>query len=233
MPEIGYSASKIVQQFGRTHRTNQLMPPEYVLLMCESASEAQTGSAAARKLEGLGALTKGDKMAGQGETRVLGVYLETKSGQSAMTDFTRMLCAGAGDGLSDQLRQYVAGSVDVKHMLARVQLVPFTAQLQLLRTFTRKIKSNESATASQLAATSVSVTKQSVIFKKGTEIVTLKEIEVPVCSRRLRASRCPRRCRFHLVQQSRTVPVPCDPFISRPLLPPAHSSHTPSPPPFS
>lgn len=181
VPEIGFCASKIVQQFGRTHRTNQLMPPEYVLLMCESAGEALTGSAVARKLEGLGALTKGDKMAGQGETGGLGVNLETRSGQRALTDFMLMLNAGAQQDLSDKVRLHVAGAVDVKHLLTRLQLVPFKAQLQLLRAFTRKIKSNESATASQLAATSVVVTKESVIFKSrrnASETVTLKEIEV-------------------------------------------------------
>ena len=78
VPELGWSAAKVVQQFGRTHRTNQLMPPEYVLLTCECAGESLTGSAVARKLEGLGALTKGDKTAGRGETGGLGTNLETQ-----------------------------------------------------------------------------------------------------------------------------------------------------------
>ena len=84
VPELGWSASKIVQQFGRTHRTNQLMPPEYVLLTCETAGESLTGSAVARKLEGLGALTKGDRSAGKGETGGLGVNLETSVGLDAL-----------------------------------------------------------------------------------------------------------------------------------------------------
>lgn len=84
VPELGWSATKVVQQFGRTHRTNQLMPPEYHLLTCECAGESLTGSAVARKLEGLGALTKGDKTAGRGETGGLGANLETRTGLDAL-----------------------------------------------------------------------------------------------------------------------------------------------------
>ena len=54
-----------------------------------SLGETLTGSAVARKLEGLGALTKGDKSAGRGETgNNLGVNMETKAGLDALRQLT-------------------------------------------------------------------------------------------------------------------------------------------------
>ena len=59
--ELGWSADKQMQTFGRTHRSDQAVPPEYVLLSTELGGEKRFSSTIARRLGSLGALTKGDR----------------------------------------------------------------------------------------------------------------------------------------------------------------------------
>ena len=184
VPELGWSASKIVQQFGRTHRTNQLMPPEYVLLTCESAGESLTGSAVARKLEGLGALTKGDRSAGRGETGGLGANLEGKAGQDALagltTSFelrTHLFTGKPGD---DDLYHMLLRAENVKQFLTRLQLVPLKRQQGLLRAFLSKVANSDNARASQLVSNSIKISQEEVVFsnpRNPAEKVTITEIE--------------------------------------------------------
>lgn len=89
--ELKWSADKQVQDFGRTHRTDQAAPPIYALVFTELGGEARFSATIARRLGTLGALTKGDRRAEKAGN--LDKYnLESREGKAALNVvFTRIL----------------------------------------------------------------------------------------------------------------------------------------------
>lgn len=81
--ELPWSADRAIQQFGRTHRSNQVSSPEYVFLISNLAGEKRFASIVAKRLESLGALTHGDRRAT--ESRDLSQFnIDTKYGRQAL-----------------------------------------------------------------------------------------------------------------------------------------------------
>lgn len=95
----GWRADKAVQGFGRTHRTNQAQPPQYRLVTTDLKAQKRFISSIARRLDQLGALTKGERKAGAQGLFTAADNLESQYARTALTMMFKDLYAGRIPGL--------------------------------------------------------------------------------------------------------------------------------------
>ena len=82
--EMPWSADKAIQQLGRSHRSNQHCAPHYKLVISALAGERRFAAAVARRLESLGALTRGDRRAATGSADFSSFNFDTPLGLAAL-----------------------------------------------------------------------------------------------------------------------------------------------------
>ncbi|XP_071944969.1 protein strawberry notch homolog 1-like [Antedon mediterranea] len=97
MLELPWSADRAIQQFGRTHRSNQVSSPEYVFLISGFAGEKRFASIVAKRLENLGALTHGDRRA-TNSTDLTSFNINNKYGRQALDNVLKQI-VGQEEGL--------------------------------------------------------------------------------------------------------------------------------------
>ncbi|TRZ02814.1 hypothetical protein DNTS_026424, partial [Danionella cerebrum] len=123
--ELPWSADRAIQQFGRTHRSNQVNAPEYIFLISELAGERRFASIVAKRLESLGALTHGDRRAT--ESRDLSKYnFENKYGTKALDKVTKAII-GVTESKVPPPKNYPGGDAmffrDMKHGMVDVGML--------------------------------------------------------------------------------------------------------------
>jgi len=91
--QFGWSADREMQRLGRSHRSDQAMPPEYVLLTTNLGGERRFSSTIAKRLGTLGALTKSDRRAADAN-EISKYNFETEEGRAALILMFRSIMRG-------------------------------------------------------------------------------------------------------------------------------------------
>ena len=97
----GWSAPKAVQGFGRTHRSNEASAPIYKLVTTDVKGQKRFVSTIARRLDQLGALTKGQRQTGSGMFSARD-NLESDLATDSLYNFYRALIRNQIEGLSPE-----------------------------------------------------------------------------------------------------------------------------------
>ena len=90
----GWRADKALQGLGRAHRSNQASAPTYILVTTDLNGEKRFVSSIARRLDQLGALTRGQRQAGSGGIFQAKDNLESQYARDALNQFWNDLYRG-------------------------------------------------------------------------------------------------------------------------------------------
>ena len=101
--QAGWKADSAVQGFGRTHRTNEASAPDYVLVTTDLKGQKRFISSIARRLDQLGALTKGQRQTGSQGLFSAKDNLESDLAMDALSIFYRSLVANEIEGLDSEI----------------------------------------------------------------------------------------------------------------------------------
>jgi predicted RNA methylase len=204
----GWSATPAVQGFGRTHRSNQKQPPHLVLTTTDVQAEKRFTSSIARRLDQLGALTRGQRKTGGQGMFSAEDNLETEYATGALSDLMRAIGEKRVPGIvPEDLKRELGLNVfnedtgalnesaipEVTKLLNRLLSVPlermdlyFNAFFERLETAIETAKANGDydAGVENLVAEKVEIESRDVVFtdprtKAETEYVKL-ELTDPV-----------------------------------------------------
>ncbi len=131
--QSGWRADSAVQGFGRTHRNNQKQPPKYYLASTNLEAQKRFISTIARRLDSLGALTKGQRDTGSQGMMNAADNLENEYAVEALKGLYRDLIKGqveaftleefekqTGQRLRDKDGNLSPDAVDIKRFLNRL-----------------------------------------------------------------------------------------------------------------
>lgn len=180
--EPGWKADAAIQGLGRTNRTNQAQPPLFRPIATDVKAEKRFLSTIARRLDTLGAITRGQRQTGgQGLFRPED-NLESIYGRDALRQLYLLLVRGKVDGCSLEMFENATGLKLVDSNGIRDDLPPITTFLNRLLALTIELQNVLFTAFEQLLTARIEGAIASGLYDAGLE--TLRAESFVVTNRR-------------------------------------------------
>src|SRR5215475_9767207 len=180
--EAGWKADTAIQGLGRSNRTNQAQPPLFRPIATDVKAEKRFLSTIARRLDTLGAITKGQRQTGgQGLFRPED-NLESQYGRDALRQLYMLLARGKVEGCSLERFEDATGLKLMDANGIRDELPPITTFLNRLLALTIDLQNVLFTAFEQLLTARIEGAIASGIYDLGLE--TLRAESFVVTGRR-------------------------------------------------
>jgi len=177
--EAGWRADVAIQGLGRSHRTNQRQPPLFRMIATNVKAERRFLSTIARRLDTLGAITRGQRQTGgQGMFRSED-NLESQYARDALRQFYGLLHAGRIDGCSLECFENITGlSLTSEEGGLKDELPPIQTFLNRMLALTIAMQNVLFEAFEQLLAARIEGAIAAGIYDKGLETITADSMTV-------------------------------------------------------
>ena len=177
--EPGWRADRAIQGLGRTHRTHQACPPLFRPVTTDCKGEARFTSTIARRLDALGALTRGQRQTGGQGMFDASDNLESIYAKHALHDWYGLLATGKlkSTTLSEFQRMSGLELTDLDGVL-REDLPPIQRWLNRILAMKIAVQNAIFDEFLTLVETRVSAAKEAGTFDIGVETVAVETCEV-------------------------------------------------------
>ncbi|MGR9363621.1 strawberry notch-like NTP hydrolase domain-containing protein (plasmid) [Rhizobium leguminosarum] len=177
--EAGWRADVAIQGLGRSHRTNQKQPPLFRMIATNVKAERRFLSTIARRLDTLGAITRGQRQTGgQGMFRSED-NLESQHARDALRQFYGLLHAGRIDGCPlDKFESITGLSLTSEEGGLKDELPPIQTFLNRMLALTIAKQNVLFEAFEQLLAARIEGAIAAGIYDKGLETITADSMTV-------------------------------------------------------
>jgi predicted RNA methylase len=177
--EAGWRADNAIQGLGRTHRTNQAQPPLFRPMAANVKAGKRFLSTIARRLDTLGAITRGQRQTGGAGLFRSEDNLESPYARAALRQFYYLLHQGKIEGCSLKSFEAVTGlSLTTDEGGLRDELPPIATWLNRLLALRIETQNRLFEVFEQLMAAKVEGAIAAGTYDKGVETITAESIVV-------------------------------------------------------
>ncbi|MER9056714.1 strawberry notch family protein [Mesorhizobium sp. M0910] len=177
--EAGWRADNAIQGLGRTHRTNQKQPPLFRPMAANVKAGKRFLSTIARRLDTLGAITRGQRQTGGAGLFRAEDNLESPYARAALRQFYMLLHQGRIEGCSLTTFETVTGlSLTTDQGGVRDELPPITTWLNRLLALRIETQNLLFEVFEQLMAAKIEGAIAAGNYDRGLETITAESIVV-------------------------------------------------------
>ncbi|MER9934290.1 strawberry notch-like NTP hydrolase domain-containing protein [Mesorhizobium sp. M0088] len=177
--EAGWRADNAIQGLGRTHRTNQKQPPLFRPMAANVKAGKRFLSTIARRLDTLGAITRGQRQTGGAGLFRAEDNLESPYARAALRQFYMLLHQGRIEGCSLTTFETVTGlSLTTDEGGLRDELPPITTWLNRLLALRIETQNLLFEVFEQLMAAKIEGAIAAGSYDRGLETITAENIVV-------------------------------------------------------